>query len=280
MAKCKASTVVTTAKKYDGYLEKASNAKLDDFTANAGLNNYTRFSRDYDKIMGTNLNGSAWCAMYLSMMYVEAYGLKAAKKLLGGNLFAYTPTGATQTKAKKTNKPQAGAPVFFYNTTLGRIAHTAIVTKVDSSKFYTIEGNTSSDAGVVRNGGSVNQKSYPLTQANAYFANIDFDSVEAGTDTTVTTSTTTTKKTSTTAENGNPYTAPASTGVTLKKGSKGESVKWVQFELNMWKSNLTVDGSYGDKTVAQVKAYQKAKGLTADGIAGPATIKKLKNDGV
>jgi hypothetical protein len=218
-------------------------------------------------------------------MYVEAYGLKAAKKLLGGKLFSYTPDGKTALKASVTNKPQVGAPVFFWNSSMKRIAHVALVTKVDSKKFYTIEGNTSSDAGVVRNGGSVNQKSYALGYSGAYFANIDFDAVEAGTDTvdvlsgssTVKSEKTTTD--STAADNGNPWPAPADTA-TYKKGNTGDNIRWIQYELNMWKSTLYVDGDFGSKTLAAVKSYQTAHKLTSDGIVGPKTIKMLKTDGV
>ena len=34
---------------------------------------------------------------------------------------------------------------------------------------------------------------------------------------------------------------------------------------------LGVDGSYGRQTVAAVRAFQTKAGITADGIAGPAT---------
>jgi hypothetical protein len=205
-------------------------------------------------------------------MFVYAYGLKAAKKLLGGNLFSYTPTGYTKMGAKKKT-PKAGDVVFFYNATLGRIAHVGLVTKVDSSKFYTIEGNTSSDAGVVRNGGSVNQKSYSLSLSTAYFATPSYSSVDVGTDNKVGTS----SVKSTSSGRSNPYTVPTGT---LKRGSSGSTVKWLQYELNQWKSTLKEDGDYGAKTEAQVKAYQKSHGLTADGVAGTKTIAKLKSDGV
>ena len=36
------NSIVEEAKKWVGYLEKASNSNLNDFTANAGDNNYTR----------------------------------------------------------------------------------------------------------------------------------------------------------------------------------------------------------------------------------------------
>ena len=39
------------------------------------------------------------------MWFVYTYGIKAAKKMLGGNLFAYTPTGAAQMGAKKGVTP-------------------------------------------------------------------------------------------------------------------------------------------------------------------------------
>ena len=38
------------------------------------------------------------------------------------------------------------------------------------------------------------------------------------------------------------------------------------------------DGYYGSKTEAAVMAYQKARGLTADGIAGRATLSKINED--
>lgn len=266
------------ARSFEGYLEKASNKYLDDFTKNAGDKNYTMFGRDFDKIMGTNFyNGKAWCAEYLCMIMVYTYGLKAAKKLLGGKLSASTVELANAMKAKKGVKPQVGDVVFFYNSTLKRIAHVGLVTEVTSSKFKSIEGNTSSKPGVVRNGGAVREKEYPITQYNAYFAHPDYKNGVKGTDTVPVS----TKKpvASKPTGNGNPYKAPASTGVVLKKGSKGESVRWAQYELNRWKSTLEEDGDFGSKTEKQAIAYQKAYGLTPDGQIGPKTIAMLKNDG-
>lgn len=40
--------------------------------------------------------------------------------------------------------------------------HTGLVVKVTRDRVYTIEGNTSSAQGVVANGGSVENKSYPI----------------------------------------------------------------------------------------------------------------------
>ena len=39
--------------------------------------------------------------------------------------------------------------------------------------------------------------------------------------------------------------------------------------------NGAVDGIYGKKTVEAVKKFQRKHGLTADGIAGPATLAKI-----
>lgn len=72
---------------------------------------------------------------------------------------------------------------------------------------------------------------------------------------------------------------PPSPGAVLKKGSKGESVKWLQTQLNKWKSYIVdVDGIYGDDTVKAVKQYQKMKGLVQDGVAGSNTINKLRKE--
>jgi len=62
----------------------------------------------------------------------------------------------------------------------------------------------------------------------------------------------------------------------VKKGTKGEHVKELQKALKLlgyYKD--AIDGSAGPNTVAAIKAFQKANGLTVDGSAGPATYAKL-----
>lgn len=64
---------------------------------------------------------------------------------------------------------------------------------------------------------------------------------------------------------------------TLKKGSKGTSVKNLQKFLNWYGGfKLSVDGGFGDKTLSALKTFQKTEGLTADGIYGKASQAKAK----
>ena len=73
----------------------------------------------------------------------------------------------------------------------------------------------------------------------------------------------------------NPYTL---TATLLKSGSRGDSVKWLQWQLNaVLGTNLVIDGVYGTNTENAVKTYQKAHNLTVDGIAGAKTINALKS---
>ena len=69
--------------------------------------------------------------------------------------------------------------------------------------------------------------------------------------------------------------APASQSVetaAVKSGSTGAVVKQIQQLLkNQGFYTGAVDGIYGPKTVAAVKAYQKRFGLTVDGIVGTKT---------
>jgi len=61
-----------------------------------------------------------------------------------------------------------------------------------------------------------------------------------------------------------------------KMGSKGNEVKAIQEKLKergLYKGN--VDGIFGKATLDGVKKFQSQNKLTADGIAGPATLKKL-----
>lgn len=68
----------------------------------------------------------------------------------------------------------------------------------------------------------------------------------------------------------NPY---ALTATILKRGSSGESVKWLQYKLNELGYSLDIDGIYGPKTEEAVKRFQEL--VFVDGIVGPMTLKKL-----
>lgn len=85
----------------------------------------------------------------------------------------------------------------------------------------------------------------------------------------------------------NPYTEPTMTVTSLAQArkmgiktyiSRGDAVKWVQWEL-MEAGLLTeadIDGICGRRTVAAILKYQKSCKITADGLAGKTTRKYLK----
>lgn len=73
-------------------------------------------------------------------------------------------------------------------------------------------------------------------------------------------------------KNGKVVYPVATVRPTLKNGSTGEAVKTLQARLNeLGYSCGIVDGVFGAKTVAAVKSFQTANGLTADGIVGTQT---------
>ena len=72
-----------------------------------------------------------------------------------------------------------------------------------------------------------------------------------------------------------PTPAPSGT-VTLREGDEGENVYILQaylFELGYYTGRI--DGRFSADTTEAVKAFQRANGLTADGIAGKGTQSKL-----
>jgi peptidoglycan hydrolase-like protein with peptidoglycan-binding domain len=59
--------------------------------------------------------------------------------------------------------------------------------------------------------------------------------------------------------------------ILLKDGTRGSTVKVLQEKLG-----VTADGQFGAGTERALKEYQKANGLKADGLAGPATLAQMK----
>lgn len=70
---------------------------------------------------------------------------------------------------------------------------------------------------------------------------------------------------------------------TLKEGASGNDVKELQIRVAGWAADspaqtyVPVDGKFGPKTTAAVKRFQRAYGLTPDGIVGPQTQRVLNS---
>lgn len=87
-------------------------------------------------------------------------------------------------------------------------------------------------------------------------------------------------------ENLNPYKEPTNTDptkISIKKGQTGESVKWLQWELNesgylpsTTNGVKTIDGDFGTYTLAALLAFQFEHNLKPDGDCGSKTIAVLK----
>lgn len=131
--KGEALKVCKKALSYVGYLEKKTNAQLENFTANAGYNNYNMFAPHALKETGSGVyvNGVAWCDIFTDDIIIRALGVKRAEVLLG-DWSAYTPTSSSYlkragaTEVKDFSKAQYGDIIFFKNTS-GTICHVEVV---------------------------------------------------------------------------------------------------------------------------------------------------------
>lgn len=73
-----------------------------------------------------------------------------------------------------------------------------------------------------------------------------------------------------------PYAEPTKN---LKKGAKGEGVKWIQLMLVACGYSVGkhgIDGDFGRDTRTAVRKFQQENGLEVDGIVGPLTRQALK----
>lgn len=138
------------------YLEKKSNAYLDDFQKNAGYNNYTKFARDVNTWGQPGCQAQPWCAEYQFWKLVTVLGITRALKIMGGGFYnCVSITNHAKANGNWHGTPKKGALVIFRKG-----SHVGSVTDFNATYIYTNEGNTSSAAGVIANGGSVRNKQY------------------------------------------------------------------------------------------------------------------------
>jgi hypothetical protein len=274
--------LLAEARKHEGYLEKktASKPEIYDKTANAGNKNYNMFALWFDEEAPNWQNGRkntewcGWCAIYVDYCFCQVFGQEAAQKLLcipslGKNNYSASPNMA-ENYFKAANRwfnrgdknPQAGDVILFTNTK-GQTTHIGLVTGCKNGKVYTIEGNTSSVAGMDANGGCCREKSYNLTYSRIK----GYGRPDYGTKPEVDTTPTDTKKT------------PAYGSRTLRKGCKGDDVRELQrdlMNLGYEMPKYGADGDFGGETEDAVKKFQKDNGLKADGVVGEKTFAALE----
>lgn len=139
-----------------GYLEKKSNAYLDDFKKNAGYNNYTKFARDVNSWGQPGCQGQPWCAEYQFWKLAKVLGITKTLQIMGGGFYnCVSITNWAKKNGTWHSTPKDGALVIFRDG-----SHIGSVRSYSNTYIYTNEGNTSSAAGVIANGGSCRNKRY------------------------------------------------------------------------------------------------------------------------
>lgn len=198
-----------------------------------------------------------WCDMFVSWCAAQAGVANVVGK------FAYCPSHVNYFKAKgwwhgPEYQPQPGDIIFFGRR--GVACHVGIVERRNgSSSVTTIEGNTSVSSS--DNGGAVMRR--VRTYGNPYgswgilgFAHPPYNRGDG--------------KTS----------GGGSSRSWLQKGDKGQAVKDLQTKLIALGypcGRSGADGVFGNGTRNAVVAFQRKRGLSADGIVGKNTWRKLLN---
>lgn len=139
-----AENLVKIAESQVGYKEKASNAQLDDPTANAGSANYNKYARDLYKAgyYNGNKQGYAWCDVFVDWCFwtlcdhskKEAEAMEYQTGLYGAGC-VYSAQYYKQA-GRFNGVPRLGDQIFF-----SQYAHTGIVVGVTTTKVTTVEGN-------------------------------------------------------------------------------------------------------------------------------------------
>lgn len=287
------NTLVAWAYEQLGYIEKRSNAQLEDKTANAGSGNYTKYAAEIDEkypnFYNGPKNGFAWCDVFVDDGFINVFGYETALKLLctkeksSGAGCKFSADYFRAAGQFYRNNPKVGDPIFF--GPYGNEHHTGLVVGVTNESVITIEGNTSDEYGVVDNGGMVCEKVYPLNYHSiSGYGRPDYSLVEkiyynAAVEDKPVVEEKPVEKVEPAApvekEVGNEVNVTLST---LKQGDRGAQVKAMQSLIigaGYTCGSAGADGDFGSGTLYGLKLFQKAKRLTVDGICGVNTWTKL-----
>jgi len=258
---CTPNAVIAVAIGELGYHEKASSVALDDKAANSGSNNFTKYARDFDQKYPNWFNGKkqsyAWCDVFIDWCFLTAYGYENALRLLcqpeksAGAGCTYSLQYYRNKGQFHTEGPMPGDQIFF-GTSLGNSTHTGLVEKVENGYVYTIEGNSSDQ---------VCRRYYALTDSCILgYGRPAYDQVAA-----------------------TPLAPTEYVNVllpVLRRNMIALSIAAAQLLLirhgyscggKVVDGVEELDGVYGSGTEEAVRSFQRAKGLSADGLISADT---------
>ena len=248
-----------------GYHEKASNANLDDKTANSGSGNWTKYARDLDRLgnfYNGPKNGYPYCDVTYDWCLVTSFGPDIGRRMLyqplqsAGAGCLYSAQYYKQNGAWYTSNPQPGDQIFF-SYAPGEYSHTGMVESIQNGIVTTLEGNTSD---------MVARRTYPINSSNIIGYGRPNWALAAGLDDVVIM---------------NPSEGFGGSNLrVLKLGCKGEDVEQLQKDLQSLGYDIGswgVDGDFGNDTKNAVMQFQHDHGLVPiDGEVGDDTRKALK----
>ena len=148
--KCYASRVIAVAEGEVGYHEKATNADLDDPTANSGYGNWNKYARDidskYPNWYNGKKNGYDWCDIFVDWNFITAYGYENALRLTCQPEKSFGAGCRSSLRYYRqqnrffTSDPQPGDQIFFGSDPT-EVYHTGLVVEVKDGNVITVEGN-------------------------------------------------------------------------------------------------------------------------------------------
>ena len=254
--------VLDQARAEIGYHEKASNAQLDDKTANSGSGNWTKYARDLDRIgnfYNTKKNGYMWCDVFVDWLLVKCFGAEIGRQMV---CQPYNSCGAGcsfsvdyyKQAGRWVTDPQPGDQIFF-TYVAGEVSHTGIVESVANGTVTTIEGNTSDQ---------VARRTYSIGDAVIYgYGRPKWELAANG------------ESSEVIFDNPDPDTARI-----LRLGVRGEDVTELQTQLQELGYDLGkwgADGDFGNDTYQAVMKFQTDYRLEpVDGEVGPDTRKAIE----
>ena len=270
MTTMSALDVIRVALAEVGYVEKASNASLDDPVGNPGSGNWTKYARDLDAAGYYNggKNGFAWCDVFVDWCFFKVYGAEEAQRVQcqSGDLGAACVYSAQYYRAKNRfdRNPQPGDQVFFYAD--GTIGHTGLVVEVDAGSVTVVEGNSSDRVRKLRYDRAspvIAGYGHPLYDEPSENAAAPVDE---------------------SAPRQPSGTVCVAILPLLRRGSTGAAVECAQFRLIRLGCSCggpirggreEPDGDFGPLTEAAVRAFQQRASLITDGELGSETWTQL-----